>query len=48
MHKMALRLNEILQRLSSLANEMELSECESQRETSETHGVHLMRGVTSD
>jgi hypothetical protein len=48
MHKMALRLNEILQRLSSLANEMELSECESQRETSETHGVALMRGVTSD
>jgi hypothetical protein len=48
MHKMALRLNEILQRLSSLANEMELSECESQRETSETHGIALMRGVTSD
>jgi hypothetical protein len=48
MHKMALRLNEILQRLSSLANEMELNESESQRETSETRGVALMRGVTSD
>jgi hypothetical protein len=48
MHKMALRLNEILQRLSSLANEMELTESESQRETGETRGVALMRGVTSD
>jgi hypothetical protein len=48
MHKMALRLNEIIQRLSSLANEMELSESESQRETRETHAVPLMRGVTSD
>jgi hypothetical protein len=48
MHKMALRLNEILQRLSSLANEMELSENESQRETSEIRGVALMRGVMSD
>ena len=48
MHKMALRLNEILQRLSSLANEMELSEGESQRETGEIHGVGSMRGVMSD
>jgi hypothetical protein len=48
MHRMALRLNEILQRLSSLANEMELSEGESQRETSEIHSVASMRGVLSD
>jgi hypothetical protein len=48
MHKMALRLNEILQRLSSLANEMELSDSESQRETHEIHGVASMRGVMSD
>jgi hypothetical protein len=48
MHKMALRLNEILQRLSSLANEMELSEGESQRETGEIHGVASMRGMMSD
>jgi len=48
MHKMALRLNEILQRLSSLANEMELSESESQRETGEIHGVASMRGVMSE
>ena len=45
MHKMALRLNEILQRLSSLANEMELTESESQRETSEIHGVGAIRGL---
>jgi hypothetical protein len=48
MHRMALRLNEILQRLSSLANEMELSENESQRETGEIHGVASMRGLMSD
>jgi hypothetical protein len=48
MHRMALRLNEILQRLSSLANEMELSEGESQRETGEIHGVASMRGAMSD
>lgn len=48
MHRMALRLNEILQRLSSLANEMELSENESQRETSEIQGVASLRGAMSD
>lgn len=48
MNKMALRLNEILQRLSSLANEMELCESESQRETSEIHGIASMRGAVSD
>jgi hypothetical protein len=47
-HTMALRLNEILQRLSSLANEMELSESESQRETREIHDAAVMRGLASD
>ncbi len=47
-HKMALRLNEILQRLSSLANEMELSESESQRETREIHEAGVLRGMTPD
>jgi len=47
-HTMALRLNEILQRLSSLANEMELSESESQRETTEIRGTAVLRGMTLD
>jgi hypothetical protein len=34
-HRMALRLNEVVQRLSSLENELELSERKSQLETSE-------------
>jgi hypothetical protein len=34
-HTMALRLNEIVQRLSSIENEMELSEGKSQLETRE-------------
>jgi hypothetical protein len=36
-HTMALRLNEIVQRLSSIENEMELSERKSHVETPETH-----------
>jgi len=47
-HQMALRLNEIIQRLSSLANEMELSEMESQRETREIQGAGMLRGLTSE
>jgi hypothetical protein len=47
-HTMALRLNEILQRLSSLANEMDLSESESQRETAEIHGAGVLGGIMSD
>jgi hypothetical protein len=41
-HTMALRLNEIVQRLSSIENEMELSERKSHLETPEM----LMRGST--
>jgi hypothetical protein len=47
-HKMALRLNEIIQRLSSLTNEMELNEIESQRETREIQAAGVLRGTTSD
>jgi hypothetical protein len=47
-HTMALRLNQILQRLSSLANEMELNEGESQRETTEIRGAAVLRGMTLD
>lgn len=47
-HTMALRLNQILQRLSSLANEMELSDRESQRETTEIQGAGVLRSMTSD
>jgi hypothetical protein len=36
-HTMALRLNEIVQRLSSIENEMELSERKSHLETPEMH-----------
>jgi len=48
MHKMALRLNEMLQRLASLANELELTESESQRETREIHRAGMTRALMSD
>jgi signal transduction histidine kinase len=42
-HSMALRINEVIQRFSSLASEMQEAENASQRETEETFGTSLRR-----
>jgi hypothetical protein len=41
---MALRLNEIVQRLSSIENEMELSDAKSHLETAEMRLVETSKG----
>jgi signal transduction histidine kinase len=43
-HSMALRINEVMQRFSSLASEMQEAENASQTETAETSSSHSQRG----